>query len=173
MDSGPRKPAAQKKNNCFTCSVISLFGMIVCMFGVFVFALFRTPDVDNPPTLDVLEAARLTMAARQPTETLASRMVEIPTDTPEILPTFTRLPTLAVLPTDAPQLAPSLTPLPPNEEFTGRCTCHPPPDLNCTLQDFPNGQAQAQGCYQRCVSLGLGDIYGLDGDNDGAACEGL
>ena len=41
---------------------------------------------------------------------------------------------------------------------------------NCS--DFDT-QAQAQACYEYCISQGRGDIHGLDGDNDGVACESL
>lgn len=184
------RPAPQKKNNCFTYSVAGLFGMIVCMIGVFVFALFQAPDVEESPTLDVLEAVRRTMDARPPTETMASRMVEIPAETVTMipaLPTFTRLPTIEVLPTQTMALVFTLTspsieiqatnttiaaftlPPPPTDSgYSGNCTCHKPPDLNC--DDF-SSQAKAQACYDRCVALGFGDVYGLDRDNDGRACE--
>lgn len=33
--------------------------------------------------------------------------------------------------------------------------------------------AQAQACYEYCVSQGRGDVHRLDGDNDGSACESL
>ena len=32
-------------------------------------------------------------------------------------------------------------------------------------------QADAQACYERCRSLGRGDIHHLDRDRDGLACE--
>lgn len=34
-------------------------------------------------------------------------------------------------------------------------------------------RAQAQACFNYCVSLGVGDIHRLDGDNNGLACENL
>ncbi|MEM9775518.1 MAG: excalibur calcium-binding domain-containing protein, partial [Chloroflexota bacterium] len=39
---------------------------------------------------------------------------------------------------------------------------------NC--KDFPTQQA-AQDLYEFCLSQGAGDIHGLDGNNDGEACE--
>jgi hypothetical protein len=45
------------------------------------------------------------------------------------------------------------------------------PNLNCHT-DFLL-QVDAQACYDYCISLDLGDIFGLDGDNDGIACEDL
>jgi len=41
---------------------------------------------------------------------------------------------------------------------------------NC--EDFRT-RDEAQACYEYCESLGQGDIHGLDGDNDGIACEHL
>ncbi len=46
------------------------------------------------------------------------------------------------------------------------CDCTGP-DLNC--KDFATG-AQAQACYEHCKPQ-YGDIYGLDRDKDGLACE--
>ena len=53
---------------------------------------------------------------------------------------------------------------------------HPPVCLcsanlyNCS--DFAT-QAEAQTCYDFCLSEGAGDIHQLDADNDGIACESL
>lgn len=41
---------------------------------------------------------------------------------------------------------------------------------NCS--DFAT-QAEAQACYDYCISQGRGDIHRLDGDHDGIACESL
>jgi len=49
------------------------------------------------------------------------------------------------------------------------CNCTGP-DLNC--DDFAT-QEEAQRCYDYCVSQGYGDVFGLDRDNDGIACESL
>jgi hypothetical protein len=49
------------------------------------------------------------------------------------------------------------------------CNCSGP-DLNCS--DFAT-QAEAQRCYDYCKSRGYGDIFRLDGDKDGIACESL
>lgn len=72
-------------------------------------------------------------------------------------------------PTSRPTLAsPTLTPT-PRPTLAPVCDCSD--DLyNCG--DFTT-QVQAQACYDYCVSLGCGDVHGLDGDNDGQACEGL
>ena len=52
---------------------------------------------------------------------------------------------------------------------SGPCNCSGP-DLNCS--DFST-QAAAQACYDYCKSLGYGDVFRLDGDSDGVACESL
>jgi len=47
------------------------------------------------------------------------------------------------------------------------CSCSGS-DLDCG--DF-SSHASAQACYDYCKSLGLGDIFRLDGDGNGLACE--
>jgi len=49
------------------------------------------------------------------------------------------------------------------------CDCAGP-DLNCS--DFAI-QADAQACFDCCRQRGYGDIFGLDADKDGIACEDL
>ena len=49
------------------------------------------------------------------------------------------------------------------------CNCSGP-DLNCS--DFSTHE-EAQACYEQCISSGFGDVFRLDGDGDGIACEGL
>jgi micrococcal nuclease len=41
---------------------------------------------------------------------------------------------------------------------------------NC---DAFSTHAQAQSCFDYCVSVGAGDVHRLDGDGDGSACESL
>lgn len=48
------------------------------------------------------------------------------------------------------------------------CKCTGP-DLTCN--SFPN-QAKAQACFEYCKEMGYGDIFGLDKNNNGLACEG-
>lgn len=72
-------------------------------------------------------------------------------------------------PTPGPQ--PTLQPTPPpgSEPPVPGCTCTGP-DLNCS--DFST-QAEAQSCFNYCMAQGYGDVYNLDGDNDGKCCESL
>jgi len=68
-------------------------------------------------------------------------------------------------PTPAP-VPPSPPPLP-----TPMAVCDCSGNIyNCS--DFAT-HAQAQACYEYCISLGRDDIHRLDGDNDGIACEAL
>jgi hypothetical protein len=76
----------------------------------------------------------------------------------------TPTPTLSA--TNTPQ--PSLTPT--NDGVPAYCTCIVPPDLDCG--DFST-HYEAQACFDHCQILGYGDVYGLDGDGDGLACESL
>ena len=56
-----------------------------------------------------------------------------------------------------------------SENGDSPCNCTGP-DLNC--DDFAT-QEEAQRCYDYCVSQGYGDVFGLDRDSDGIACESL
>ena len=49
------------------------------------------------------------------------------------------------------------------------CNCSGP-DLNCG--DF-SSHSSAQACFNYCNSQGFGDVFRLDGNNDGSACESL
>jgi hypothetical protein len=80
---------------------------------------------------------------------------------PPAQPTTTQLP--------AATSAPPPTQPPPPTEASAICSCSG--DLyNCG--DFGTHNA-AQACFNYCVSIGAGDIHGLDRNNDGMACESL
>jgi hypothetical protein len=69
-----------------------------------------------------------------------------------------------------PTAVPTTAPPPP--------TSPPPaPVCDCSGNIYNCGDfgthAAAQACYEYCLSLGVGDIHRLDGDNDGVACESL
>jgi endonuclease YncB( thermonuclease family) len=70
-----------------------------------------------------------------------------------------------------PERSPTVKPTSPPGigNVPAKCTCKPP-DLDCG--DFGTHR-KAQACYQYCKSLGKGDYYRLDGDDDGSACETL
>jgi len=68
---------------------------------------------------------------------------------------------------------PSLTPMPFNPPTRNRqgiiCDCSRD-RLNCG--DFAH-QTAAQACFDFCLQSGKGDVHGLDGDNDGLACDDI
>jgi endonuclease YncB( thermonuclease family) len=66
---------------------------------------------------------------------------------------------------------PTLFPTSPTRSGGGGdvCSCSSN-SYNCS--DF-NTHAQAQACYDYCISLGAGDVHRLDSDSDGSACETL
>ncbi len=74
-------------------------------------------------------------------------------------------PTAAPLPTQVAQSTQA-----PSGGGGGNAVCNcSGPDLNCG--DF-KPRSSAQACFNYCVSQGWGDVFGLDRDNDGLACEG-
>lgn len=73
-------------------------------------------------------------------------------------------------PTDTPTPTPTATNTPTPTTEPGPCVCTEGDLYNCS--DFDT-QAEAQACYDHCWALGYGDVHGLDGDNDGVACESL
>lgn len=76
------------------------------------------------------------------------------------------------MPTPAPTFTITPTPtntVPPTATRLAPCDCTGP-RLTCNF--FPN-QNRAQACYEYCRSQGFGDIFGLDKNNNGLACEGM
>jgi len=61
------------------------------------------------------------------------------------------------------------SPSPPSPPAGSPCNCSGP-DLDCS--DF-HTQAEAQACFDYCQQHGYGDVFRLDGDGDGKACESL
>jgi len=99
-----------------------------------------------------------------------------PTSTPRPQTSTLRPPTATPRPPTAVPTAPAVVPTspPPTAAPTS-----PPPAAVCdcsgniyNCSDFPT-HAQAQACYEYCISQGCGDIHRLDADNDGLACESL
>jgi micrococcal nuclease len=95
------------------------------------------------------------------------------TNTPVPQPTAvpaTATPQPAVVPTDTP-VPPPPPPPPTNTPAPDPAVCSCSGNVyNCG--DFSTHNA-AQACYNYCISVGSGDIHGLDGDDDGIACESL
>lgn len=88
-----------------------------------------------------------------------------PTETPE--PTATPTPRPTVTPTPTPEPTPEPAPE-PTETRDGADIPPLPADGDYNCGDFDTG-AQAQQVYERDTS----DPHGLDGDDDGEACESL
>jgi micrococcal nuclease len=78
---------------------------------------------------------------------------------PTPLPTYTITPTPTITFTPAP-----VTPTP-----TGPCDCQGP---RLTCNDFRN-QRRAQQCFEFCMKRGFGDIFKLDKNGNGLACDSL
>jgi micrococcal nuclease len=74
----------------------------------------------------------------------------------------TPAPTATITPT------PTITPI-PTATVPGPCDCEGP-RLSCN--DFAN-QASAQACFEYCRDTGFGDVFNMDKNENGLACEGL
>jgi len=99
---------------------------------------------------------------------------QLPTTTPAsttVTPaqTVTQLATITVVPITKVTPAPTarVTTVPTTSGGTVVCDCSSD-RYNCA--DFST-QAAAQACYNYCITQGIGDIHGLDGDKNGKACE--
>lgn len=75
------------------------------------------------------------------------------------------------VPTSTITLTPTITntPLPPTDTRVPVCDCT---GSRLTCNNFAT-QTRAQQCFEYCRSLGYGDIFGLDKNGNGLACEGL
>ena len=79
----------------------------------------------------------------------------------------TPAPTYTITPTPTITLTPTLTRF-PTRTREGVCNCL---GRRLTCNSFPS-QARAQQCFEFCRSEGFGDIFGLDKNGNGLACEG-
>ena len=77
-------------------------------------------------------------------------------------PTPVPSPTATRTPTPTPEVTPT-APLPP------ACDCS---RENVSCNSFKT-QAKAQACFEYCKSEGLSDVFGLDKNGNGKACEGM
>jgi hypothetical protein len=76
----------------------------------------------------------------------------------------TPLPTYTITPTPTITLTPTET-----KEVPAVCDCDGP---ILTCNNFRNWN-QAQACFDYCVDQGYGDIFNLDKNGNGVACDGL
>lgn len=151
-------------------SVLTVCGVISSAVGS-----FSQNAASSVPTLDLVsvQGTALAEAWKSYTQTVEAMPTNTATLQPTIEstltsnPTFTPLPTatLIVFPTNTLFVLPAAT-LAPQSAV---CSCSGD-SLNCT--DF-GSWSSAQACYSYCQSQGVGDIHGLDGNNDGSACDSL
>ena len=166
MGEQSKKPKSRRRS--IVVGVVAL--LFACCGITAVITTNQNRQRSENPTLMPTTAVPESIATSEPTNTA------VPTDTPQPTATSTPVPTDTAVPTNT--MAPTATqaplptqPLPvdtPAPALPANCTCTGQ-DLNC--DDF-NGHRPAQACFDYCVAQGFGDVYRLDGDNDGSVCEG-
>lgn len=180
MGNRTKKSASGGANLLINCLVFAISLIFICVIGFFCWGLLfldtdtvsvtATPTSRNISTIIVqtFDAANAqTQLASSPTPFFTS--TNLPTLTQPVIPTPITISTSASGPV-ATNTFVFILPTQP-APAGGSCSCSG--DLyNCTT-DFST-QAQAQACFNFCVSQGVGDIHQLDGnDGDGRACESL
>lgn len=143
--------------SCLVCISILFIGSIISPTSA-------TPTIGNSNIeTSIAQTAQIASTQTALLIPITATLEVIPTSTSTIAAvTFT--PTETVTPTATVVII-----LPTIPQIAG-CSCTG--DLyNCTT-DF-SSQSQAQACFNSCVSQGVGDIHGLDGDGNGLACEDL
>jgi hypothetical protein len=181
----PKKTGATKSKITNVTAILIIGIMLVCLIVIcFVGILLMNPDrvTSNPtsePPLPIEKVIEMTFSAASAqtamsysptpltTPTLASFVTPESTATVFIfeLQTQSLNTALPVYETNTPFILPS--PVATNS-VGGVCSCNG--GLDC--KDFSTHN-QAQACFEYCKSLGLGDVHGLDKENDGLACENL
>lgn len=136
-----------------------------------------TPSSTATPTLDLVsvQGTALAKAWLAFTQTALANPTSTMPPTSTLLPTETLAPTETLPPPPTATLivvaSPTLIVFPATNTPVQSAVCSCSGDtLNCT--DF-GSWSSAQACYTYCVSQGAGDIHGLDGNNDGSACDSL
>ena len=173
--------------NCFMCLTVCVLGVAVVQKEFPAATATATATLRPWPTIEPSETATPTRAPSATFE-LSATLTETPTivisatlaETSTTEPTMTTEPSATpwIVPTEPPTITlwpintigPSSTPRPPSGTQlpdAGNCSCLSD-TYNCN--DFTN-QPSAQACYQNCMTLTGKDIHGLDGDNNGLACE--
>lgn len=127
-------------------------------------------------TIGILTETSTPTPVRAPTPaaTFTGTPVPVPVNTPtEKKSTPTETTTLVVGFTNEAveaTLIPKTPTVMPTPTRADVCYCSDGDIYNCS--DF-SGHAQAQVCYDSCMSGGRGDVHKLDRDKDGIACETL
>lgn len=145
---------------CIACACIFLFSGIIIPTNSTPTATKATSNISTIIVQTANKASTQTALFFSPTAAITS--TSLPTLTPPFIPssqiTETPNPTNTII-----------FILPSNIPSSGSCSCTGT-DLNCG--NFST-HAEAQACFDSCKSQGYGDIFGLDRDNNGLACENL
>jgi hypothetical protein len=166
------KKSTRKILNYSIAIIVSL--CCVCIVGAIgiassgSFLSTPTPALRIPP-LDISTIIVQTSSAAQTQTLIAAPLTSTPFifDTPTMLPPITLAPTWTTIPTNTPLILATqiLT-----QSIGGEiCSCSGD-TLNC--KDFST-HAEAQACFDYCMSQGAGDIHKLDENNDLNPCESL
>ena len=125
-----------------------------------------TPKPDRPTRTPIPTATATEIPTPVPTATATEIPTPVPTATATEVPTPVPTATATEIPTPVPTATATATPTPAP---TATPTATEEPDRNCS--DFDTWQ-EAQDFYEAAGGP-ESDPHGLDGDNDGIACEGL
>lgn len=169
------RTSKQANNKLLTgCLAIIISGVVLCLLGLCIYGILFWDGggtvMTSTPSPQIANVATIIMQTANAAQ-IQTRAAYSPT--PNITSTF--LPTLTQpIPATAME-----TPIPTNTVIFvlptqpvssgGICSCSGD-TYNCS--DF-SSHADAQACFNYCVSQGVGDIHKLDQNNDGNACESL
>lgn len=126
--------------------------------------LIAAPGAVSPATpTNTAAPPLLTVATNTPLPTATATNTRTQTPTPTITPTGTQTstPTATGTATQTPTATATTIPVVYECSFDA---------YNCS--SFQT-QPEAQAVFDYCFDLGFGDVHGLDGDNNGLACESL
>ena len=164
----PAKSSSTNKTiaNLLTISliVIVICALSVCGLGAIFLSSNKGSTSTSTPTSDIAiiiqqtaNAASIQTFEAQPTFTM--------------LPSVTFAPTWTLIPTGTP-----FTVAPPPTIYSANTLVAIPPFCTCKSDNLNcasfKSQVQAQVCFNYCKLLGVGDVYKLDRNHDGIACEG-
>jgi hypothetical protein len=148
---------------CLLCSTCCLVSLTIFLVGEELGLIVASTPTPIPT---------YTYTPMPPTETPILTSTPVPTSTQTQIPTQTPTSTNTPVPTYVPTTLPTKaipSPRPSPTTIYAICNCFGP-DLNC--KDFST-HTKAQACFVYCNSIGFSDVFGLDRDNDGSACEDL
>ncbi len=178
---------SRRKSNTGLITIVVSFSCVICCAGILIIYALSSGEIlpPTPAAIQVLDTPlpistliALTYSAAGTQTAMVSSPAPLPTETPaplDNIPTATIFifqlqtdvaqPTEYIYSTNTPfsleTLQPTILPQ------SAVCSCSGD-TLNC--KDF-NSQAEAQACFNYCVSQGAGDIHKLDQNNNNDACE--